>query len=62
MTAHSTNEDEEIDIDDPRLPDALREHGQRFKKPARWVIDLGNGEYLLFSEESELLDAVYNCF
>jgi len=35
------DEDEEIDINDPRLPDALREHGKRFKKLARWIIAFG---------------------
>lgn len=58
----TTDEDEAIDIDDPRLPGVLREHGKCFKKPARWAIDLGNGEYLLFAEDYELLDAVSNCF
>ncbi|MBU2571131.1 MAG: hypothetical protein KJ725_14105 [Gammaproteobacteria bacterium] len=62
MNEEPTVEDKEIDINDPRLPDALREHGKLFKKPARWVIDLGNGEYLLYAEDFELLDAVYNCF
>lgn len=56
------DEDEEIDINDPRLSDALREHGKRFKKLARWIIALGGGEYLLFSEDFELLDGVLNCF
>lgn len=36
--------------------------GGRFLKPARYVVDLGDGEYLLFSEDFELLDAVFNCF
>ena len=53
--------DEAIDIDAPRLPDALREHGKRFRKPARYVVDLGGGEYLLYAEDYELLDAVWNC-
>jgi hypothetical protein len=63
MTQEQTeNEDEVIDINEPSLPDALREHGKRFRKPARYVVDLGDGEYLLFSEDYELLDAVFNCF
>lgn len=57
-----SDEDEAIDINDPRLPDALREHGKRFHRPARWAVDLGDGEYLLFSEDYELLDGVWNCF
>jgi hypothetical protein len=52
--------DEAIDIDATSLPDALREHGKRFWKPARYVVDLG-GEYLLYAEDYELLDAVWNC-
>lgn len=55
-------DEEAIDIDDPGLPDALREHGKQFRKPARYVVDLGDGEYLLFSEDYELLDAVWDCF
>lgn len=56
------NEDEAIDINNPHLPDTLREHGKRFRKPTRWVIDLGDGEYLLFYEDYEQLDGVWNCF
>jgi hypothetical protein len=29
-----SDEDEAIDINDPRLPDALREHGKRFHRQA----------------------------
>lgn len=55
------NEDEEevMNIDDPRVPDAVRVHGARFQKPARFVVDLGNGEYVLSAADGELLDLVY---
>jgi hypothetical protein len=56
------DDDEVIDINDPKLPDALREFGKRFRKPARWVVELGDGEYLLYSDDYELLDAIWNCF
>lgn len=62
MVQNELDNDEAIDINDPKLPDALREFGKRFKEPARWVIDLGDGEYLLYSEDYELLDAIWNCF
>ena len=52
--------DEAIDIDALSLPDALRELDKRFQKLARYVVDLG-GEYLLYAEDYELLDAVWNC-
>jgi hypothetical protein len=56
-------ENEEIwDIEEPHFPDALREHGKCFKNPAKYVIDLGNGEYVLYAEDGELLDAVSNYF
>ena len=51
--------DELLDIDDLCVPDIVRQHGLRFRKPARFVIDLGGGEYLLFAQDGELLDAVY---
>lgn len=54
--------EEVLDINDPDLPDSLREIGKQFKNPARYVIDLGDGEYLLYAEDSELLDGVYGCF
>jgi len=54
--------EEVIDINDPSLPDALRKYGKQFKNPARYVIDLGCGEYLLYAEDGELLDGVWNCF
>ena len=44
--------------DDPRLPPVIREHGARFRNPCFYVVDLGFGEYLLFAEDGELLDAV----
>ncbi len=43
-------------IDDPEIPDIVRRHGARFRNPARYVIDLGNGEYLLYGADGELLD------
>ena len=53
-------EDEEVlDINSPGLPDVLRDHGKIFKNPARYVIDLGEGEYLLYAEDGEFLDAVF---
>jgi hypothetical protein len=39
MVQNELDNDEAIDINDPKLPDALREFGKRFKEPARWVID-----------------------
>ncbi|QIL44136.1 hypothetical protein G7045_07565 [Acidovorax sp. HDW3] len=54
------NDDEEeiMNIDDPRVPDAIRAHGRRFRKPARFVVDVGNNEYVLSSEDGEVLDIV----
>ena len=43
-------------IDDEEVPDVIRVHGARFKNPARHAIDLGNGEYLLYGGDGELLD------
>jgi len=51
-----------LDIDDPDLPDALREQGKLYKNKAQLVINLGDGEYLLYAEDGEMLDAVWNCF
>lgn len=30
-----------------------------FRKPARFVVDVGNNEFVLSSEDCELLDIVY---
>lgn len=48
-----------VDIDNARIPQAVRTHGARFRNPARFVADLGNDEYVLFAEDGELLDLVY---
>ena len=40
------------------VPAALRDHRRRFRKPARYVVDLGGGEYFVFTEDGELLDAM----
>jgi len=53
------NEEELLDIDDYRVPDSIREHGRRFRNPARFAVELGQGEYLLYAEDGELLDMVY---
>ncbi|WP_367027383.1 hypothetical protein ABZN20_08820 [Methylococcus sp. ANG] len=47
-----------LDIDDPQVPECIREHGRRFRNPARFAVDLGRGEYLLHAEDGELLDMV----
>ncbi|MCX8086943.1 MAG: hypothetical protein N3C63_08605 [Rhodocyclaceae bacterium] len=43
-------------IDDAGVPENIRRHGARFRNPARYVIDLGHGEYLLYGGDGELLD------
>lgn len=43
-------------IDDAEVPESIRAHGARFRNPARYVIDLGGGEYLLYGADGELLD------
>jgi len=52
------DEEELLDIEDPRVPECIREHGRRFRNPARFAVDLGRGEYLLHAEDGELLDVV----
>ena len=55
----STEDDEEImDIDDARVPEAIRAHGGNFRRPARFVVDLGNDEYMLLDADGEVLDLV----
>ena len=51
--------EELIDINDPQLPDELREHGKQFSNPGRYVIDVGDKGNLLYAEDGELLDMVY---
>lgn len=45
-----------LSIDDAGIPEPIRRHGARFRNPARYVIDLGEGEYLLYDGDGELLD------
>ncbi len=43
-------------IDDAEVLEVIRRHGARFRNPARYVIALGHGEYLLYAGDGELLD------
>lgn len=47
-----------MDIDDPRVPHVVRDHGRRFRKPAKYVEDHGFGEYVLFAADGEVLDLI----
>jgi hypothetical protein len=49
---------EPIAITDERIPLPIRKHGERFRKPARFAVTLGNGEYVLLAEDGECLDVV----
>lgn len=49
---------EPIAIPDERIPLPIRKHGERFRKPARFAVTLGNGEYVLLAEDGECLDVV----
>ena len=55
---NDAGDEEVMDIDDPRVPEEIRGHGMRFRKPARFVIDLGRGEYVLSAADGEVLDLV----
>ena len=59
ITMEILNEDWEGEdvwfVDDPRVPQVIREHGARFRNPARYVIAV-DGEYLLYGADGELLD------
>lgn len=46
-------------IDDYRVPLWVREHGLRFRYPAAFVECLGDGEYVLFGDDGEMVDMVY---
>lgn len=43
-------------IDDPRVPEEIREHGARFHPPARYVIAVDDDEFALYAADGELLD------
>ncbi len=45
-----------LEIDDPRIPQVVREHGRRFCKPACYAHDFGDGAYVLYAQDGELLD------
>jgi len=44
------------EMTDPLVPQALREHGARFRNPAAYALDLGDGAYFLYGKDGELLD------
>ncbi len=46
-------------IDDPRVPQRVRDHGACFDSPARHVIEVNPGEYLLYDANGDLLDLCY---
>jgi hypothetical protein len=48
-----------LSIDDPWIPPAVQAHGARFRKPARYVIELGPDEYALYAADGELLDLCF---
>lgn len=48
--------EEVLDIDDDLVPPTIRAHGARFRNPARYVIEAGPGEYVLYGADGELLD------
>jgi hypothetical protein len=48
--------EELLNIDDPQLPEALRDHAKRIKNPGKVVIVIGDGEYLLYAADGEWLD------
>lgn len=53
------DEDDEImEINDPRVPEPIRAHGGRFRPPAAVVACLGNDEYILSTADGEVLDLV----
>ncbi|MGH8528288.1 MAG: hypothetical protein ACRETN_00370 [Nevskiales bacterium] len=56
-SAENENDDDVWVIDDPRVPEEVREHGALFDKPACAVI-LHGRDYWLFAEDGELLDIV----
>jgi hypothetical protein len=47
--------DEIMDIDDPRVPEVIREHAARFKTPVRFVTFCGP-DIVLSAEDGEVID------
>jgi hypothetical protein len=50
---------ERIRTSDSCVPPAVQAHGARFRKPARYAIELGPGEYALYTADGELLDLCF---
>jgi hypothetical protein len=51
--------EEVFEIGNPTIPEAIREHGNRFHKPARYVIATRGGDYFLYANDGEFLDIVF---
>lgn len=50
------DEDEEwLDLHDPRVPDEVREHAASFRDPVRYVVRCGP-DILLLTEDGEVID------
>lgn len=43
-------------IDDARVPEVIRQHGERFRNPGRYVIEVNPDEFALYGGDGELLD------
>lgn len=52
-------EEEVMDIEDARIPEAIRAHARRFCTHVRYVVYLGGGEYVLSAEDGEVVDLVF---
>ncbi len=50
-----TQNEEWLDLHDPRVPDAVRRHAACFRDPARYVVFCGP-DILLLNEDGEVID------
>lgn len=55
MTEPEFGDEDFMDISDLRVPEQIRTHGARFKKPGCTVAE-HQGDWWIFAEDGELLD------
>lgn len=51
--------DEYLSLDDPLVPDWVREQSHQYRDPVQWVMPDGDDGYLLFTADGDLIDGIY---
>lgn len=53
------NSDEVMHLDDPRVPDPVRQHAQRFRQGNLCVVALSQNEFIVLDVNGKVLDLIW---